>query len=635
MRRLLQQLAAVRGVDLRDQPLDRGVLSLVFTSWQDSLSPAEHARRAAAACSCPAALTYPSLKPDLLLHAIVEAALTLVGEMEMVIAVPRLQATDAETGWALHALMRRAPGTLRFVIGDDPAFVAGDPVAQFAMDGHDQLLRRWGALDGVAIERIDVPLDEPIPGERPAEADIISVGSTGDRIARVRDSFDAYGTGYAHALALLTLAREPGSADAAELQAIAGLCASQLVRLPSGATLDATVAPHFEAALASAGGPKRFPYLLCRLAVIETNRRHFDRAEFLVEQALALAAAEELSPAYSPFLAAWALNARALQCYRTDQADEAGRMVREAIALVDGCPDTPETPAFHRQYTHLTLCRNMVAVNLQRGDRKQARAWHAELDRYADRMPAWYVAPPSEFIVLLSEGDFEAAVPSLDTAIARARASLNPSAEAFANHLLGQALFRSGNPSAAYQYFARALTLWEALEADTDQLTQAVMNAAFAALYGDQPVAAAALLTRLDGALDAGQRGECQAALALAHARSGGDPAPFAATARHLLAAAPADARLRGVALLAQSLPRAAGLALIEEALETDGVNDLAPGDRLTALATAVELGSTNGPWLQQAAALAPAALKDDDAAVWWACRRLQRATQEFIMPRV
>ncbi len=305
------------------------------------------------------------------------------------------------------------------------------------------------------------------------------------------------------------------------------------------------------------------------------------------------------------------LNGRALQRYRAGRKGDAVAQVEGALAALAGCPESDETPAYHRHYSRVVLCSNMTRVYVRTGDLAAARIWYARLAEAARALPAWQLAELNEFAVLLLEDGLEEAAVSFAEQRDRARAWLAPDLEADAEQLLGQTLFRLGRAREAYGCFRAAERLHAALGQDVFGMK---VNAAFAALRGGMAAEAYSLFVEVEAGMEGVDAGEVSAAQALARAMGGERDLELEVRAEAGLFAegAAVDARAREVAMLAEAVGREVARGLVERAVDSVGDGELAAEDGL-------------GLWVrEEARAMAEQARGVDDANVWWEIRRLE-----------
>jgi len=359
-----------------------------------------------------------------------------------------------------------------------------------------------------------------------------------------------------------------------------------------------------------------------------SKRKAFDEAEAYLDRAFAIARSGKLDPAYAHYLDVWARNGRAFQFYRSGQKDAAIGITEEALALIERCPRTDRTPESQIALTKMALCSNAMRVNFHAGEPANARLWQARMRECAMLYPQWIQVPVDEYSVLLAEGSFDEAEAELQKQVTLAHEGLNPAAEAYASHLLGQILFRQGDAERAFRCFDRTLLLWRALGMMEDNITTELVNAAFAALRAGLRAEALENLELLEARLDEGSLAElhCAKALAWAQASLRQPELEMKAELELYAAATEFSSRLRGASYLAQAVRGEAGLALVEFALNSCDFTELSASDVLPAMVTAVELGGS--AWRQRAEALLPAAQLDDDANVWWECRKLLAMAQ-------
>jgi len=628
---LLEELAAIAGVMAWDAtPVRlRPACAVVLPEWRARLSAKEQEVSDGFACNCPAALTYPNFQTRPVVRALAETMARLIPKSGVTVRFPQLKGVDAETTWLLQPLLQSAGAKIRLVIGDDPEFVPDNAVARFTAEGTTRVLGVLRAMDGAVLE-VDTELNnEPCPAVGSEETRLWDEAVTADfaeLMALVRRSFAAFGTGFAYTLAMKLLERAPDAEESAELHAIAGLCVAQLLQLQNEPESGDEESDHYEAALAAKDGDARFPWLLCRLSVLESRKKKFERAAELLDRAWEVARGRS-SAEYARYLQAWVLNGRALQMYRSRRKDEAVRLLEEALELIDSCVESAETPRLHLVLTHYFLCQNATRVHFMAGDTEEARIWFQRTREYAEQHVEWVDAPPSEYSVLLASDDVEARVWELENDAAVARTGLEPWQEAEASRLLGMLLFRHGRAQEAYGRFARTLEILDKMAGPEDLIAGAVLGTGFAALRSLRSEEALKCFDRLKSWLDEATLLELEAAELLARTQAGPrDQTEEARVAAALLSpGVDRGITLRGASYLGQAMGTEDGLAWINSVLDKTDWAEVFPGDALAVLVTALEMEPSNVAWKERALEVAPIAIQEDDANVWWDYQRLMR----------
>jgi len=227
-RQLLTQLAAQQNLDEWEATPAalRPMLAIAFSEWRGRLTAAEQEWNDGFACSCPAALTYPSFPVGPLEKAFVETLAGLIPEASALLVFSEILQVDTESAGLVLPLLRKAGQKLSMQIGCDLEAVAANPAAQFARERTLGILGTLRALDGVEVETIAEPNPEPaVPMQSDASKlwDDAETADFGTLVALARSSFAAFGMEFAYTLAVRLLERDPDAAEANELHAIAGL----------------------------------------------------------------------------------------------------------------------------------------------------------------------------------------------------------------------------------------------------------------------------------------------------------------------------------------------------------------------------------------------------------------------------
>jgi tetratricopeptide (TPR) repeat protein len=646
-RHLLAELHRRLGSPVIDAALvpQRALLALVLAGLGPSLSPAERAvgHRASAGFLGFLPNTGVSARPMLLAWA--DLLATLVPP-NAVLVVPDALGLDPGTLVLLRLLLARRPAdriAVRLTVA--PRAPADAVAAHLVRMNHDEL-ELLRVLPGVDIEtaerRWPVPLSGWHPLDTRREADVFASlradtpGARDAALATARASFAAYGFALAHRLGEALLARDPEDPAAAELHTVVAVAAVHLA--PPRATDDpllAGVDAHLAAALATERHPRRRLHLLFR-ACIRGGRAPDGPAPGGIagDVAVAEADAAALPGPWRAYLAGWCRNARAYALFRSGRGAEAAADCRRALAGLDGVDgegtDDDGPPAVELGILRFHLANNLCRLAWEAGEVAAARAWQAQAHAFEAPIPfarrtLYRWADPALDLEALELVGERLHADRRDAEACGELARLGG-----IHHELGLLAYRRGDAVEASQHHARANALCVRTDADPgDRLTTA-LNAAVSAWRAGDPDAAddgfvdvcataglpAELLPELFAArgLVAADRGDRGVAEAFVEAATTAlDPADDPRAAARVM-------RTFGEIALRLGDPDGARTAF-EAAL---AVPDAPPEDRFGALLGRVEAGEAPAALLDEALALAPAALADPNA--WWELPRLLRA---------
>ncbi len=553
-----------------------------------------------------------------------------------VLVVPALQRLDGETVGVLRALLARGHGEIRLAFAYDPDDVSGDDAA--ALDA-ERVAWEASQLAALASEAPRLPratdarlATDPYDDglELAAWAALDEPGGPERAAGAARAAFSSYGFPAAWALARAALERAPDHPDAAELHAIAGLAlyaATWHVANEIEVERALALGDHLERALALEADPAQRAHLLYRLSVVASRYRgDHEEAKRLADDAVRATDHPAIPPGTAAFLSAWARNGRALARFRLGDLDGAAAdcgAALDALARAEALGDVPTV--------EVDVARFVVADNLARlaygaGARAEARRWQRFCAEADARIPSSR-APATIWSLQRTIGNnLEGAVRHFEARLARARASLAPTDEAYMSHLLGDCAYRLGRAAEALAHFGVATRLWRRLGADPADLLQGKLNCAISAFragrLGESRARFEALLT--EELFEGDARADLLGALAWLAGEAGAE-AESAARLDEARAVAESDEvrarldRAEAEAAIARGRLEVA-TGCLERGLASAAASPAE--DRLGLLAGLLALGREEH--LEEALRLVPDALADPNA--WWDVPRVAAA---------
>ena len=506
-RTLLALLRRQVGARVVDQALvpHRALLSLVLRGLELQLNRDERGRAVSASANFLGALPNPQLHPEPLAEAWAEVIDRILTGVDATIVLADAVRLDAESVRLIRPLLRRAGprGGRRFIVGIDCSWAPQSRYERVRLALLNHECRALAALAGT--DQVMAPESAPAGAGRPYDCldDRLEESAWDDpkalglNVQATRAAFGSFAFAEALEFASRLLQVDPRGGHAAEMHAIAGVCARNLGIPALRQEMAALSQHHFEAALAREKEPSRRVSLLCRVAA-QRSAADPAAARKLADAALAHAR-ERVDPSVEAFFEAWALHARALTLYQSEEFDDAAADCELAIVLLRANPSRLTLPPEEKLLSIWFLYENLTRIALRAGWRERAVRYRRLAGECAQRLEPDDRLRRSAFAAETVANGLAGAARRFEERLREAQERLSPHDEEFWQRALGQIYYRLGAAEKSLRAFEAALEIRRRIDSEFPDVTSELLHSALAALRARRGAEADAYLTELSG----------------------------------------------------------------------------------------------------------------------------------------